>query len=46
VLMLAGVWLVYMGKRWDLWKTPSFTQFMRLAQILILKILNVFLPAP
>ena len=30
----------------DLCKTPPFARFLRQAQILILEILNVFLPAP
>jgi len=37
---------VHWVRKRDLCKTPPFVQFQRQTQTLILKILNVFLPAP
>jgi len=42
-ILLAAMELVLVMSKRDLCKTPLFAQFRRQAQILILKILNVFL---
>jgi len=42
-ILLTAIELVLVISKRDLCKTPPFSQFLRQAQILILKILNVFL---